>query len=191
MIKPESTGRMAEHHRGDFGGAVADLGGPAAVQRLASGGVPVTTPHRIAKAGKTGKARPAEIERHRNQGVAARRAGGGESRAEQVLADGFCQRDVIRQQMVDLVIGQAAVGQVTPDTDGQPAGGVGIGKGAPPLMPGQQPDKITTPAITPFSALITALRHGVSASFSAPLIWPVLSGGRRALREARSHFRYH
>jgi hypothetical protein len=32
MIKPESTGRMAAQHRGDFGGAVADL----AAQRLSS-----------------------------------------------------------------------------------------------------------------------------------------------------------
>ena len=61
MIKPESTGRMAAQHRGDFGGAVADLGGPAAVQRLDGGTIPVTCLDGSNHALEFGKARLADV----------------------------------------------------------------------------------------------------------------------------------
>ena len=61
MIKPESTGRMAAQHRGDFGGAVADLGGPAAVQRLDGGTIPVTCLNGSNHALEFGKARLADV----------------------------------------------------------------------------------------------------------------------------------
>ena len=61
MIKPESTGRMAAQHRGDFGGAVADLSGPAAVQRLDGGTIPVTCLDGSNHALEFGKARLADV----------------------------------------------------------------------------------------------------------------------------------
>ncbi len=64
--RTELPGSAAQHRR-DLGGAVAGLAGPAAVQRLDRGGLPVTATHRTAKPGEPGKARSAEIERHRDQ----------------------------------------------------------------------------------------------------------------------------
>lgn len=83
------------------------------------------------------------------------------SGAELVDAYGPRQRDVIYQQQINLVTGKAAVGQIAPDTNGQPALRVEIGMRAPPLMPGQQPGKII------------ALPHDVSAS-ALLTIWPMI-----------------
>ena len=94
------------------------LDGPAAVQRLGGGGIPVTLHHGSAKPHEPGKARPTEIERHRDQGVPARRRRASEGVAELIGTDGCCQRDVICQQTVNLVIGKAAVGQKLPPSGG-------------------------------------------------------------------------
>ena len=73
MIKPESTGRMAAQHRGDFGGAVADLGGPAAVQRLDGGTIPVTCLDGSNHALEFGKARLADVAEGNCKGTAWQR----------------------------------------------------------------------------------------------------------------------
>ena len=64
------------------------LGGPAAVQRLGRGGGPVICRDRGAHPPESGKARPAHIERHRDQRMPARRRQMREGRPEDIGAGG-------------------------------------------------------------------------------------------------------